>query len=194
LRFGGALADRRPLNPVIRVPLVVGKQAIRGKAGEVRESPGAARRPLSTVTRWLRGARGRDRDRDREPKTQAVDVAASRIDTVRAFAVRFGIDPDPECYALLYRHCILSEPGLDGAIGTLLETGAAPGPGSDEDDLAEIADRAIQQLRAVDAVVRASQEDAKGFGKALAKGIGRLDGSRASADAVARSSACANSS
>jgi diguanylate cyclase len=87
--------------------------------------------------------------------------------------LRYVIEPNPANYSLAYRHLIAQEPRLGDAMEKLIESGYAPSQEAFDDhavtenQLNEIADRAQENLKAVEELYRKSCKDTKGFGAAL---------------------------
>lgn len=101
------------------------------------------------------------------PRSRAVET----FDALRVYIERYDIDPNPANYALLYRHYVRGEANLADNVTQLIETGYAPDTVGDEalseEDLQMIANTAQEQLKALEALVSTSHEDARGFGDAL---------------------------
>ena len=96
------------------------------------------------------------------------------FDSLRVHIDHYDIDPNPANYALLYRHYVRGEANLAEAVSKLIETGYAPdavdiadGSALSEEDLQAIANTAQDQLKALEALVSTTHEDARGFGDAL---------------------------
>lgn len=100
---------------------------------------------------------------------------AETIQAVRDVMLRHVIEPNPANYELVYRHVIAHEPRLEDAMEQLIRSGYAPMPGStahgqgsvSEAALDSIVESAQKHLRAIEAMIKKSTSDAKGFGDAL---------------------------
>lgn len=104
------------------------------------------------------------------PRSAYLDI----FDSLRVHIDHYDIDPNPANYALLYRHYVRGEANLAEAVSKLIETGYAPdavdiadGSMLSEEDLQAIANTAQEQLKALEALVSTSHDDARGFGDAL---------------------------
>lgn len=109
------------------------------------------------------------------------------IQAIRDVMLRHVIEPNPANYELVYRHVIAREPRLEEAMEQLVRSGyasvsgnAATGRGSgSEAALDSIVDSAQEHLSAIEAMIRKSTTDAKGFGDALEGNATKIaDGTR----------------
>jgi diguanylate cyclase len=97
------------------------------------------------------------------------------IQAIRDVMLHHVIEPSPANYELVYRHVIAREPRLEEAMEQLIHSGYAPIPGSaangqgsvSETALDGIVENAQKHLRAIEAMIKKSTTDAKGFGDAL---------------------------
>lgn len=95
------------------------------------------------------------------------------IQSIRDVMLRHVIEPNPANYELVYRYVIAHEPRLEDAMDELIRSGYAPAAAKknqesiSHDDLTGIVDNAQVNLRAIEAMVRQSTSDTKGFGDAL---------------------------
>lgn len=95
------------------------------------------------------------------------------IQSIRDVMLRHVIEPNPANYELVYRYVIEHEPRLEDAMDELIRSGYAPATakkaqeGISDDDLNGIVDNAQSHLHAIEAMVRQSTNDTKGFGDAL---------------------------
>lgn len=111
-------------------------------------------------------------ERSFEPPSQ-LHRYRSTADRVCEFLLSHAIEPTPANYALVYRHEITGEPGLEDAIASMIANGHAPSDAaadsnqSKEEDVNRIVEHAQENLRAVEELVRKSGQDTKGFGDAL---------------------------
>lgn len=100
---------------------------------------------------------------------------AATIQAIREVMLRHVIEPNPANYDLVYRHVIAREPRLEEAMEKLIRSGYAsmaesPIAGQNavsETALNNIVESAQSHLRAVEAMIKKSTTDAKGFGDAL---------------------------
>ncbi len=87
--------------------------------------------------------------------------------------LRYVIEPNPANYSLAYRHLVAQEPRLEQAMEQLINSGYAPTTDQSyeffdtEHQLKDIAERALENLKAVEELCQKSSKDTKGFGAAL---------------------------
>ena len=97
------------------------------------------------------------------------------IQKVREVMLRHVIEPNPANYDLVYRHVIAHEPRLEEAMEQLIKSGYAPPSDTTSSGQAGVSEAAIdgivedaqKHLVAIEAMIKKSTSDAKGFGDAL---------------------------
>lgn len=105
------------------------------------------------------------------------------IQTVRDVMLRHVIEPNPANYDLVYRHVIAHEPRLEAAMEQLIRSGYAPAPatastgqgGVSESAIDAIVEDAQKHLRAIEATIKKTATDTKGFGDALEGSAAKFD-------------------
>lgn len=114
---------------------------------------------------------------DGQVEVQGGELArySAAILAVKDVMLRHAIEPNPANYELVYRHVVLHEPRLEQAIDDLIRTGTAP-QGAGHDAAAGILDKEVksilanaqESLGAIEAAVRVSNADTRGFSEDLA--------------------------
>lgn len=118
---------------------------------------------------------GRPDDEASADPTGELARYGATIQAIREVMLRHAIEPNPANYDLVYRHVIAREPRLEEAMEQLIRSGYAPLPGSaaagqpgvSEVALDGIVESAQKHLQAIEAMIRKSTSDTKGFGDAL---------------------------
>jgi diguanylate cyclase len=116
---------------------------------------------------------------------------AATLKRVSDFLAIKQIEPTPDNYALAYRHIIKMEHGLTAAVEKMIETGSAQHDpiatqnGFGDEDLSLITEKALENLKAIELLIRTSTRDTKGFGDALHDSTGELSKANKTDPAIA---------
>lgn len=96
---------------------------------------------------------------------------SAAILAVKDVMLRHAIEPNPDNYALVYRHAVLHEPRLEAAMDELVRTGLAPrdtAPGLSDAEIQALVSSAQTSLAAIEKVVSLSSADTRRFSEELA--------------------------
>ena len=145
-----------------------------GKQVEMIDQKHAAAAP-NTVAKVVDRLFGRSSSAVPSQPTGELARYGEIIQRVREVMLRHVIEPNPANYDLVYRHIIAHEPRLEDAMDQLIKSGYAPPSGgfsSGQTGVSEaaidgIVDDAQKHLVAIEAMIKKSTTDAKGFGDAL---------------------------
>ncbi|WP_219893732.1 GGDEF domain-containing protein [Aquisediminimonas profunda] len=129
----------------------------------------------NTVTKVVERLFGRSNSTVPSQPTGELARYNETIQTVREVMLRHVIEPNPANYDLVYRHVIAHEPRLEEAMERLIRSGYASGTlsfssaqgGVSESAIDNIVEDAQKHLVAIEAMIKKSTTDAKGFGDAL---------------------------
>lgn len=129
----------------------------------------------NTVTKVVERLFGRSNSAVPSQPTGELARYSETIQTVREVMLRHVIEPNPANYDLVYRHVIAHEPRLEEAMEQLIRSGYASGTpsfssaqgGVSEAAIDNIVEDAQKHLVAIEAMIKKSTTDAKGFGDAL---------------------------
>jgi len=129
----------------------------------------------NTVTKVVERLFGRSNSAVPSQPTGELARYSETIQTVREVMLRHVIEPNPANYDLVYRHVIAHEPRLEEAMEQLIRSGYASGTpsfssaqgGISEAAIDTIVEDAQKHLVAIEAMIKKSTTDAKGFGDAL---------------------------
>lgn len=173
-RLVGRGVNAQALLPLIQIDSILGNP---GMTEEIQTASVA-----HTVGKVVGRLFGRADDGTLADPTGEIARYGATIQAIRDVMLRHAIEPNPANYDLVYRHVIVREPRLEEAMEQLIRSGYAPLPGTAAGSSAGVPDGALdsivesaqKHLQAIEAMIRKSTSDTKGFGDALEGSASRM--------------------